>query len=142
MSDPDGPLDIAMLATTVYVADLDEAIEWYRDKLGFEPTTRGTDEWRFAGYLLGGVFLVLEPAEAGLDIAGPGSESTTLNVVVNNDPRTIYETLTARGVACTEPTVSPGYVSFLMRDLDGNRFYITNPHSPDAQAEVQRSISS
>ena len=58
MSDPDGPLDIAMLATTVYVADLDEAIEWYRDKLGFEPTTRGTDEWRFAGYLLGGVFLV------------------------------------------------------------------------------------
>jgi catechol 2,3-dioxygenase-like lactoylglutathione lyase family enzyme len=139
MSNDEGPLGVvAMVATTLYVSDFDMAIDWYRDKLGLEPAMAGTDGHRYAGYLLGGSFVVLEPIEAAVESAGPGAESTTVNVVVENDPAAIYDVLVARGVACTAPEKSPGYVSFLMRDLDGNRFYVTRPHSAQAQESVRR----
>jgi catechol 2,3-dioxygenase-like lactoylglutathione lyase family enzyme len=141
MSSAAGPLgEVAMIATTLYVADLDKAIEWYRDRLGLEPTTVGTDAFPFAGYLLGGAFVVLEPIEAAAEATGPGSGSTTINVVVNDDPIGIYGALSSRGVACSALGESPGYVSFLMRDLDGNRFYVTKPQNPEAQASVRHSV--
>jgi catechol 2,3-dioxygenase-like lactoylglutathione lyase family enzyme len=139
MSSGEGPLGVvSMVATTLYVSDFDKAIDWYRDKLGLEPAMAGTDGHRYAGYLLGGSFVVLEPIEAALESAGPGGESTTVNVVIESDPEVVYDALLARGVACTELTKSPGYVSFLMRDLDGNRFYVTRPHSSAAQESVRR----
>ena len=141
MSSAEGPLGVVnMIATTLYVSDIDKAIDWYRDKLGLEPTTTGTDGFRFAAYLLGGVFVVLEPIEAALEPAGPGAESTTVNLIVENDPAAVHEALVARGVVCGPLEESPGYVSFLMRDLDGNRFYVTRPHSSEAQESVRRSI--
>jgi len=119
--------EVAMAATTLYVADIDEAINWYRDKFGMEPTTNGSDGHRYASYLLGGVLVVLEPIEAALESAGPGGESTTVNLVVENDPAVVREALLERGVACGRLVESPGFSSFLVRDLDGNRFYVTKP---------------
>jgi catechol 2,3-dioxygenase-like lactoylglutathione lyase family enzyme len=141
MSNAERPFGaVKMAATTFYVSDIDKAIDWYRHKLGLEPTTTGTDGHRFAGYLLGGVFVVLEPIEAALEPAGPGAESTTLNLIVENDPAAVHEALVARGVVCGPLRESPGFLSFLMRDLDGNRFYVTRPHSSEAQESVRRSI--
>jgi catechol 2,3-dioxygenase-like lactoylglutathione lyase family enzyme len=140
MNSAAGPLgEVAMIATTLYVADLDKAIEWYRDRLGLEPTTVGTDAFPFASYLLGGALVVLEPIEAALEAAGLGSGSTTVNVVVKRDPVAIYDALSSRGVECSRLAESPGYASFLMRDLDGNRFYVTKPRTPEAQASVESS---
>jgi catechol 2,3-dioxygenase-like lactoylglutathione lyase family enzyme len=98
MSSAEGPLGVVkMAATTLYVSDLDKAIDWYRDKLGLEPAMPGTDEFRFAGYLVGGVFVVLEPIEAAVEAVGPGAESTTVNLIVENDPAVVREALMARG---------------------------------------------
>src|SRR4051812_11524809 len=132
---------INMAATTLYVSDLDKAIDWYRDKLGLEPATTGADEFRFAGYLLGGVFVVLEPMEAAAEPEGAGAGNTTVNLIVEDDPAALYDSLLANGVFCSSLGESPGFVSFLLRDLDGNRFYVTRPHSSEAQEQVQRSIA-
>ena len=141
MNDGNGQLGvITMAATTLYVSDIDKAIDWYRDKLGLEPSMPGTDEFRYAGYLLGGVFIVLEPIEAAVEAVGPGAESTTVNLIVENDPAVVRDALMARGVACGRLVESPGFASFLMRDVDRNRFYITRPHSSQAQESVRRAI--
>ena len=141
MSNAEGPLGVVnMVATTLYVSDIDTAIEWYGDKLGLEPAMAGADGHRYASYLLGGGFVVLEPIDAALEAAGPGAESTTINVLVENDPAVVRDALLARGVACGPLVASPGFASFLMRDLDGNRFYVTRPRSSDAQASVRRAL--
>jgi len=138
MSSAEGPLGVVnMAATTLYVSDIDKAIGWYRDKLGLEPAMAGTDDFRYAGYVLGGVFVVLEPIEAAAESSGPGGESTTVNLIVENDPAVVRDALMARWVVCGPLGESPGYASFLMRDLDGNRFYVTRPHSSQAQASVR-----
>ena len=50
MSSAEGPLGVVtMAATTLYVSDIDKAIDWYRDKLGLEPAMAGTDDLRYAG---------------------------------------------------------------------------------------------
>jgi catechol 2,3-dioxygenase-like lactoylglutathione lyase family enzyme len=141
MSKGEGPLgEVGMAATTLYVSDIDHAISWYRDKLGLEPAMDGSDGHRYAAYLLGGTFVVLEPIEAALESAGPGSESTTVNLVVENEPSAVRDALLARSVVCGSLVESPGFSSFLVRDLDGNRFYVTRPLSPQGKASVRRAV--
>lgn len=115
---------MSLVAVTLYVADLDKALAWYEDKLGLTPMAVGSDGHAYASFSLGGSIVVLEPIEAALEPEALGADNTTLNVLVEDDPVAIRTELLARGVSCGEVVVS-GFVSFLMRDLDGNRFYIT-----------------
>ena len=123
----DSPLgSVGMVAVTLYVADLDTALSWYAEKLGLRPMNEGSDGHRFAAFSIGRSIVVLEPIEAALEPCPPGAESTTLNVVIDRDPVEVRGELLSRGVRCGE-LVTSSFVSFLMRDLDGNRFYITRP---------------
>jgi catechol 2,3-dioxygenase-like lactoylglutathione lyase family enzyme len=132
-----GPLgNVTLAATSLYVADLDAAVAWYRDMFGLEPAVLGEDGDRYATYLLGGVFVVLEPVGAALEAAGPGGESTTVNLLVDRDPGEVRTELVGRGVACGPMVTSPGFSSFLVRDLDGNRFYVTRPVSDAGRQAV------
>lgn len=136
MGDADSPLGtIGLIATTLYVSDLDASIAWYGEALGLEPTMVGKDGDRYASYVLGNAIVVLEPLRAALEPSPPGSESTTLNVIVDRDPVEVRDALMARGVRCGE-VVTSGFVSFLMRDPDGNRFYITRPANEEARKNV------
>jgi catechol 2,3-dioxygenase-like lactoylglutathione lyase family enzyme len=128
MTDDQGPLGVIDLAaTTMYVADLDAAISWYETVLGLRPLMVGTDGHRYATYQLGGALVVLEPIEAAIEPAAPGSESTTINLIVKRDASTVRKDLMDRGASCSEIVPSPHYNSFLMRDRDGNRFYVAQP---------------
>jgi catechol 2,3-dioxygenase-like lactoylglutathione lyase family enzyme len=141
MSDVEGPLGtVGLLAVTLYVSDLDAAIGWYGERLGLEPMSQGKDGHRFASFLIGGAIVVLEPIEAALEPKDPGSESTTLNVVTERDPAEVRAELVRRGVSCGEIVSSPNYSSFLMRDLDGNRFYVTKAHTEAARG-AERAIT-
>jgi catechol 2,3-dioxygenase-like lactoylglutathione lyase family enzyme len=129
MADAGGPLGmIEMAATSLYVSDIDAAVAWYEEKFGLQPAMAGTDGHRYASYLMGGAFVVLEPREAALEAPTPGPEATTVNLIVDRDPALVREDLVGRGVPCSELVASPHYLSFLVRDLDGNRFYVTRPH--------------
>jgi catechol 2,3-dioxygenase-like lactoylglutathione lyase family enzyme len=128
MADDLGPLGaVDLAATTIYVADLDAAIVWYETVLGLQPLMVGTDGHRYATYQIGGALVVLEPIEAAIEPAAPGSESTTINVIVKRDASKVRQELMDRGARCSEIVPSPHYHSFLMRDRDGNRFYVAQP---------------
>ena len=119
-----GPITSA--AVTLYVDDLDTSIAWYRDALGLEPATVSEDAFRYAGYRAGGLAFVLEPASAATDPRDSDrTGAAALNLVVDRDPEVIRSELTASGVACTEVKRSPGFDTFLVRDPDGHRIYVT-----------------
>lgn len=142
MTDVDGPLGaVTLAATTLYVSDLDTAAAWYLDKLGLQPMAVGVDPDRYASYLMGGAIVVLEPRSAALEGSPPGSESTTVNLVVDRDPGEVRPDLVERGVACGELVESSAFRSFLMRDLDGNRFYVTRPVSDAAGSDVEKAAA-
>jgi catechol 2,3-dioxygenase-like lactoylglutathione lyase family enzyme len=132
MARESGPLgEISLAATTLYVADLDASLHWYADVLGLAPAMVGTDGHRFATFRMGGALVVLEPIEAALEPSPPGSESTTINVIVKRPAAEVRAELVDKGVGCGEIVDSPHYSSFLFRDLDGNRFYIAQPVLPE-----------
>jgi len=130
-----------MVAVSLYVSDLDAAITWYAEKLGFQPMSVGADGHRFAAYSIGGAIVVLEPMEAALEPATPGSENTTLNVMIDRDPAEVRAELLGRGVKCSDLAPSPNYVSFLVRDLDHNRFYISRAVTESARRAVDETAA-
>jgi catechol 2,3-dioxygenase-like lactoylglutathione lyase family enzyme len=137
VTDPDHPLGaVSLAATTMYVRDLDAAVSWYRESLGLEPMVIGRDQHGYAAYQFGASIVVLEPLEAAVEPAGPGSESTTVNLVIDRDPTEVREDLLRRGVTCGRLIPSPNFVSFLMRDPDGNRFYVTRPVTQEAREQL------
>ena len=132
----DSPLGtIGLVAVTLYVADLDVALAWYADKFGLEPMSVGSDGHRFAAFSIGGSIVVLEPIEAALEPASRGAENTTLNVMVDRDPADVRDELLSLGVSCGDLVYS-NYVSFLVRDLCGNRFYISRAATDRARRAV------
>jgi catechol 2,3-dioxygenase-like lactoylglutathione lyase family enzyme len=135
MADRQSPLGtIEMAATSFYVDDIDAAVGWYEEKFGLQPAMAGTDGHRYASFLMGGAFVVLEPRDAALEAPEPGPEWTTVNLIVDRDPALVRSDLVERGVPCGDLVSSPHYLSFLVRDLDGNRFYVTRPHPRDEGA--------
>lgn len=143
MAEVQSPLGtIELAATTFYVSDLDVAIAWYEETLGLQPTMAGADGDRYAAFSMGATFVVLEPSGAAMEPAAPGSESTTINLIVDREPAEVREELLARGVTCSEVLESPNYRSFLMRDVDGNRFYVSRPVTRDALRDVNAATAS
>jgi catechol 2,3-dioxygenase-like lactoylglutathione lyase family enzyme len=133
---PPGPLGAVQLAaTSLYVADLDAAVAWYEDKLGLTPMAAGSDGHRYATFMMGNTLVVLEPTVAALDYPERRADSTTINLIVDRDPAEVRAELLDRGVACG-PIVRSTFSSFLLRDLDGNRYYVTRPVTAEAKAGV------
>jgi catechol 2,3-dioxygenase-like lactoylglutathione lyase family enzyme len=115
-------------AVTFYVGDVAASIEWYREALGLEPVAVTEDAFPYAVYDVSGLRLVLEPAHAATD--GHDSDRTgaaALNLVVTGDLEPIRQALLDAGSACTEIKRSPRFESFLVRDPDGHRVYLSRP---------------
>lgn len=137
----DSPLGrVELVATTLYVSNLRAAVSWYQETLGLEPATVGSDGHDYASFVMGSAIVVLEPIEAALEPAELGRENTTLNLVVSRDPAEVRDDLMSRGVACG-PLVKSNFLSFLIRDPDGNRFYVTRPVSEQAEQAVRQQSS-
>ena len=135
----DSPLGkIELAATSFYVSDLDAAVAWYEEKLGMQPMAVGTDGHGYASFIMGAAIVVLEPFEAALELADPAAENTTINLIVSRDPTEVRDDLIGRGVTCGPLVPSPNFLSFLIRDLDGNRFYVTRPVSQEAKQAVSQ----
>jgi catechol 2,3-dioxygenase-like lactoylglutathione lyase family enzyme len=133
---PLGTIDLA--ATSLYVSDLDAAVSWYEEMLGLRPMVVDSDGHGYASYLIGKTIVVLEPFEAALEPGKRGEETATINLVVSRDPTEVRDDLIERGVACGPLVASPNFLSFLVRDQDGNRFYVTRPVSQQAGEAVSQ----
>lgn len=133
---PLGTIDLA--ATSLYVSNLDAAVSWYDEMLGLRPMVVDSDGHGYASYLIGKAIVVLEPFEAALEPGKRGEETATINLVVSRDPTDVRDDLMDRGVECGPLVASPNFLSFLVRDQDGNRFYVTRPVSQQAGEAVSQ----
>jgi catechol 2,3-dioxygenase-like lactoylglutathione lyase family enzyme len=142
VTESESPLgSIQMAAVTLYVSDLDAALGWYDTKLGLRPMSESADGHRYAAFSIGGAIVVLEPIEAALEPAALGSENTTLNVVIDRDPEKVRTELLDRGVSCGELVASPNFISFLVRDPYGNRFYMAHARTHEARRATEEATA-
>ena len=106
------------LLVQIAVSDLDEAVSFYRDTLGFELESRDDDlNW---ARIKPGIANVTIGLGAGGAAQGSGTMSLNFSVA---DLDTARATLESRGVVFDGPTITvPGVVRLAdLRDLDGNR---------------------
>jgi lactoylglutathione lyase len=111
----------------LYTRDIEAALRFYRDLLGFEETFRtpadGVPE--HVELRLGGFLLALGTVEAALRAHGvtaaPGAPAVVV-VVWTSDVDAAYERLTAEGVPVVQPPHDTGNDNrnALLRDPDGN----------------------
>ncbi len=118
----------------VYVRDQQAALEFYRDKLGFEVRQDmpmggpGSDRW---------IEVVPPGAETGIVLSTPASMGGFAErvgtfsgyVLSTDDPQKTYEELSGRGVHFNEPpTAQPwGMMQAIFVDQDGNEFVLVEP---------------
>lgn len=96
-----------------YVTDMERAVAFYRDVLGFRPVSRDY----VARFDIGGVLFELVPNPAGNTLSGGGNARLSLGV---EDIRQATRELQQRGVATTPVKDEPGGLLSLFRDPDGN----------------------
>jgi len=96
-----------------HVSDMDRAIEFYRDILGFKLTSRDY----VARFDFDGVLFELVPNPPGSEL--PGTGNARLSVGVNDIKKAITE-LQGRGVKTTPVKSEPGGLLSFFRDPDGN----------------------
>jgi catechol 2,3-dioxygenase-like lactoylglutathione lyase family enzyme len=120
---------------TLGVADVDRAVDFYHDGLGFP-----VDRWDEAAFFeLGGAWLSVFPREmlaedAGVDAGRDGFDGITLahNVGSREDVDRVLDELVAAGGVLTRPareTDWGGYSGYVA-DLDGHLWEVAwNPHA-------------
>jgi methylmalonyl-CoA/ethylmalonyl-CoA epimerase len=125
---PANPLHLKPHHATAAVADLDRAVRWYEQMLGFTVMDRGDrpNGMRFADLVIPGygIGLVQNPGPP------PATSSTRggwIHIVFSvPDPARAYETLKGRGADVSvrgNPAPSP-ITTFLLHDSEGNEIEI------------------
>ncbi|HVK12300.1 MAG TPA: VOC family protein [Gemmataceae bacterium] len=127
---------------TIYVLDQEEALKFYRDKLGFEVRCDNTMEGGFRWLTVGpktqpDLELILMPATESpmmsadkvarlRQMIADGSMGTGVFTV--DDCHKTYEELVAKGVEFTYPPTERFYgIEALMKDNSGNWFSMCQP---------------
>ena len=110
-------------SATIYVGDMDRAVEFYTETLGLKLHDRFEHEWAAidagAGFLIG-----LQPARPGGPKPGsPGS--ITVGLFVDQPLENVHEAFFRRGVKFQGPIVNDEVVRLAyFTDPDGNLLYL------------------
>ena len=107
---------------TVYVSDMDRAVEFYTKTLGLTLRDRFENEW--AAVEAGGGFMIgLHPVRP--DGPQPGENgSTTIGLFVDQPLEEVHEAFYKRGVSFKGPIVNDEVVRLAyFLDPDGNQLY-------------------
>jgi len=107
------PLKFNFDAVYYHVSDMDKAIAFYRDTLGFRLTSRDY----VARFDVDGVLFELVPTAPGQALTGGGNARLSLGVT---DIRQAVKDLQTRGVATTPIKQEPGGLLSYFKDPDGN----------------------
>ncbi len=117
---------------TVWVKDQDEALKFYRDKLGFkvisdDSTTIPNYRWlTVAPQRQDGLEIALNLATTPEQLAGVGRQG--IFILASTDVHADYAALKAKGVKIqTEVNVNPWGSDFIIEDLYGNDFDVVQP---------------
>ncbi len=110
---PDSSFKFSFDAIYYHVKDMEKAINFYRNILGFPLKSRDY----VARFEVDGVLFELVPAREGETIAGPGNGRLSLGVT---DIEAAIRYLGSRGVQATPPKPEVGGVLSFFNDPDGN----------------------
>jgi len=126
------PLQLKPDHATAAVVDVDRAVRWYQDMLGFKVVNRGERpngthyaDLEIPGY---GIGLVQNPSTPAAPTAG---RSGWVHIVFSvPDPARAFATLKAKGAQVStrgNPPPAP-ITTFLLHDSDGNEIEIVQEH--------------
>lgn len=127
-----------MAFLTVLVNDVDAAIAWYRDMLGFE--LRGDDPFEIEGMSMRWVTMGLPDDSMGITLMPPMEMPDRPADPAGNGPMVVIEVddcaaltadLEAKGATIIQPAKEEFFgISSLIRDLDGNPYNLvtSKPH--------------
>jgi predicted enzyme related to lactoylglutathione lyase len=110
---PDSAFQFSFDAVYYHVTNMDKAIAFYRDILGFPLKSRDY----VARFEVDGVLFELVPAHEGDTIAGPGNARISLGV---KDIEAAIGYLSSKGVKATPAKQEVGGMLSLFHDPDGN----------------------
>ena len=110
---PDSPFKFSFDAVYYHVKDMEKAIAFYRNILGFPLQSRDY----VARFAVDGVLFELVPAPAGQAISGPGNARLSLGV---SDIQAAIRYLDSKGVKATTAKQEVGGQLSLFHDPDGN----------------------
>ena len=110
---PTPELKVSFDAVYYHVSDMEKAIAFYRDILGFRLTSRDY----VARFDFDGVLFELVPNPAGHALPGSGNARLSLGV---KDIQQATKALQAKGVMTTPVKEEPGGFLAYFRDPDGN----------------------
>ena len=110
---PNSPFKFSFDAVYYHVKDMDKAIAFYRDVLGFPLKSRDY----VARFDVDGVLFELVPAHESESITGPGNARLSLGV---SDISAAVRYLESRGVMASAPKQEVGGMLSLFHDPDGN----------------------
>ena len=110
---PDSPFKFSFDAVYYHVKDMEKAIAFYRNILGFPLQSRDY----VARFRVDGVLFELVPAPTGQAISGPGNARLSLGVSNIEDA---IRYLGSRGVQATPAKQEVGGLLSLFHDPDGN----------------------
>ena len=110
---PDSPFKFSFDAVYYHVKDMEKAIAFYRNVLGFPLQSRDY----VARFVVDSVLFELVPAPHGQTIAGPGNARLSLGVSNIEDA---IRYLNSRGVQATPAKQEVGGLLSLFHDPDGN----------------------
>src|ERR1041384_7672612 len=135
---PANPLELKPHHATAAVADLDRAVRWYQQMLGFRVLDRGDrpNGTRFADLELSGfgIGLVQNPGSLPADAARSGWIHIVFSVP---DPAAAYATLKTRGanVSVRGNAVPTRITTFLLHNSEGNEIeVVAEAQQPAPQA--------
>ena len=111
MSDPKPKFSFD--AVYYHVTDMEKAIAFYQDVLGFKPTSRDY----VARFEIDGVLFELVPNPSNAKLPGTGNARVSLGVT---DIQQAARELNQRGVATTPVKQEPGGLLSYFKDPDGN----------------------
>jgi catechol 2,3-dioxygenase-like lactoylglutathione lyase family enzyme len=109
---------------TIYVGDMDRAVQFYTEALGFKLQYQAGKEWAQvdAGE---GLILGLHPTHPGGPQPGQNG-STVVGFVMDEPIEQTYQKLAERGVTFDGPVMDTGHIKLAyFRDPDGNNFYLS-----------------
>ena len=110
---PNSPFKFSFDAVYYHVKDMEKAIAFYRDVLGFRLKSRDY----VARFDVDGVLFELVPAHESQSISGPGNARLSLGT---SDINEAVRYLESRGVKASAPKQEVGGMLSLFHDPDGN----------------------
>jgi catechol 2,3-dioxygenase-like lactoylglutathione lyase family enzyme len=139
-SSPNVFADTTVASVVLRVRDLEQSIEWYREKFGLTPIAAGEDGPAVA-YVINSLVVALWQLPPGEQRERADNDRNTGLTFVVDDLDAKRAELEQRGIECGVTQRSAHHAFFWCHDPDHNRFEFSDIRGDDAHANAEAARS-